>query len=530
MIFNMFGDMAFYIKCLVTGNSAALLKYKELNVLFKTFKSSRYKYVLKDKKVTNLFLQKIYNLYQSLVILKPLFESTLFSHDEKKSILYLNYFIDSNSPPEITSKKDKFTREAMWQKLIESENPTKSMKFIEDEFNMYKSFFTRSKLPKFESEYFLMYKLYALCTFNFDLFFSKFDHEFIASSSSPPNYTAISGGDILNDLKDLYFLIAALPPKLDLTSSFNKLFMRISEENYKSLSKNAMTAVTSIYKIISDELSPDKLITLCRYIEEDPKLKMNIEQKTFSILDKYRKEIEEKFAKNKEFILEKFSEQSQLQEIKSLFKDKNLLGLEGYTEDLVEALDKNNFDAISGIQALKITKTFIYFVYEPVIKDVVNSFILEAFFNEKEYQTNFSNKFFTANELVEYFKSFEDSLANSGSNSFRLLYAMCGKNANSNENKVKRTIELINEKIETCIKKCAETYYGLAVRLYEVLQDYKLQKPVKINNIKIIKGSLNKEFINQLATCYTDFTKYIKIIKNFVNVDAAQKNKAQNNK
>lgn len=523
MIYSVFADLMFYIKCMVSGNQAALIKYKELSVLFNTFKSSKYKYILKDKKITNLFLQKVYGLYKSTSLLKSMFESSIFSTDDKKAAIFLNYFIDVNSPPEISSKKERFTKEAMWQKMVESENATKTMKTIEDEFNMYKNFFTKVRMPKFEQDYSLMYKLYQLSTFNFELFFSKFDHEFNPNSDVPPNHTPLHGEEILNDIKDLYFLITSLPPKTDLAGAFGKLFIRINEENYKTYAKNCVTAVNNTYKIIQDELAQDKLITLARYISEDPKLKIPVEQKSFSILERYRKEVEERFVKSKELILQKYSEQSQIHEIKDLIKDKSLLHIEGYTEELVEALDKNNFDHIAGIQALKITKTFIFYNYEQTIKETINSFILEAFFNEKDYQTAFSNKFFAANEILEFFKNFEESLSGGGSNSLKQLFLMFSKNGVTNELKVKRMIEILNEKIEGCNKKCAEVFYAVGVKIYEILQDYKAPKPLKINNIKTIKGVQNKEFMNQLAACYNDIAKYIKIVKNFINVDTSAK-------
>jgi hypothetical protein len=521
MVLNVF----FYIKCLLTGNTAAIIKFKELNQLYKTFKNSKYRYITKDKKITHLFIQKIFTLYQSLIFLKPLLEASLFSMDDKKSIILLNYFIDANLPPEMVSKKEKFTKEIMWQKLVESDNPTKTMKSIQEEFNMYKNYFTKTKMPRFEAEYFLLYKLYSLSTFNFELFFSKFDPDFNPSSKNPPAHNPVGGDEILSDISDLYYLITTLPAKIDLSGAFTKLFFRISEESNKSLSKNAVAMVNNIYKIIYDEISPDKLITLCKYISENPKLKINAEQKFFSILDKYRKEIEERFIKNKDFIMEKFSEQSQMQEIKTLFKDKNLMNIKGYNEDLIQALDDSNCDAISGIQALKITKTFIFEVYEVKIKDYINTLILEGVFYEREYQSNFSNKFFSVNELLDYINNFEDNIAEGGTNSFRFLGTMLSKNMSGNEIKIQRTIELINEKIENCNKKCAETFYNLASKIYEILQDYKTQKPIRINNIKSIKGSTNKEFINNLANGYSLIAKYIKIIKSFITTSTPTVNK-----
>ena len=93
--------------------------------------------------------------------------------------------------------------------------------------------------------------------------------------------------------------------------------------------------------------------------------------------------------KNKDFILEKFSEKSLQQDVLTLFKGKQLLKLEGFTDDLTKLLHDNNFDSISGIQAFKITKTFILELYEPAIKDIINTVIWKAFSVKKNIRKNF---------------------------------------------------------------------------------------------------------------------------------------------
>jgi hypothetical protein len=512
-----------YLKYLIAGNTAEIARIKELNILFKSFKSSKFRYATKDKKITNLFLQKVNNLYQQCLTLRTVLESTIFAPDEKKALLFLNYFIDCNLPPEIASKKEKFTKEAIWQKMIESDNPNKTIKSIQDEFTMYKNNFVKSKMPKFESEYYALYRLYSLASFYFESLFSKFDADFISGSASSACYSPATTDELVNDISDIYYLISLLPPKTDLSNAFTKLYARISEENSKALAKTATQAVNSIYKIVSDELPPDKLITLAKFISENPKLRLPVENKPFSILEKYRKEIEEKFAKTKDIIMERYSEQSQIQEIKSLFKDKTLLPINGYTEELVEAIEENNFEPIVGIQALKVTKTFVMEIYEQSIRDSINSLIVEAFFNEKDYQSEFSNRYFAANELKDFFIEFEENLSNSAGNSFRLLNAMFMKNVNSNEMRIRKVIETVNDKIIHCNKKCAEVFYNLAVKIYEILQDYKLPKPIRINNIKQIKGSINREYVNNLANYYGQIAKYIKIIKSFIPMNPQEK-------
>ncbi|HPK62587.1 MAG TPA: DUF5312 family protein [Spirochaetota bacterium] len=342
-------------------------------------------------------------------------------------------------------------------------------------------------------------------------------------SSSAPSYTPVNGADILNDLKDIYFLIASLPQKVDTSNILSKLFERTTDSDAKTMTKNAVNSINSIYKMALDDLSPDKIMNLCRFISEDIRLKINVEQKQASILDKFRKEIEDRFSKTKDIVLEKYSEQTLLQDIKALFKGQDLLKIKGYSEEISNSLDANNYVSIAGIQAFRITKTFIMVNYETNIKETVNTLILEGFFTEKEYQTQFSNIFFAINELKESFLEQEEIIANSGSYSLRNLQMFLTKATSSNDAKVIKTIENINERIRGVNKKVGELFYNFGNKIFEILQDYKSQKPLRITNIKTLKGMQNKEFIGRLVNSYNDIAKYIKIIKTYVVINSDAK-------
>lgn len=511
-----------YIKYIITGNSTELEKIRQLNRMFKVFKSAKYRYITKEKVITPLFVNKIWNIYTHTLSFKSALESTIFNSDEKRSQLFLNYLIELNIPKEIASKKDKFTKEGIWQKIMEGDSPNKVIKGIESEFNMYRNYFTKYNMPKFESEYQLLYKLYNLSTFNFEMFFSKFDNDFNKTSSVPPNYSPVNGVELLNDLKDLYFLFASLPQKIDASNLLGGLFQRISEIDHKNLTKIAINSINTIYKMIGDELSSEKMMFLCRFISEDIRLKINVEFKNVSIIEKFRKELDERFNKTKDIVLEKYSEQSLTQEISSLFKNQELLKIKGYTEEISQLIDNNNYKPIAGLQAFRITKTFLLNFYETNIKEVVNTLILEGFFTEKEYQSDFSNIFFLTNELKQQFIDQEETIAINGNYSFKTLQTFLTKSV-SNDPKVIKIIEVINERIYATNKRTGELLYKFGNKLYDILKDYKSPKPEKITNIKTLKGLQNKEFIGQLVSAYNDIAKYIKIIKTFVAFDTAEK-------
>ena len=502
-----------YLKNLLSGNTTELAKLSELNNIFKMFKNSKYKYILKEKIITELFLTKLISLSKELALLAHEFESTIFSREETKANVYLEHLINSYLPNEVASKKIKFTAETMWEKVAEAADFQKEMKSIEDDFNIYKSYFQKSRIPKFEQEYALLSKLHNLATFSFNAVFLKFDVKYSAKSGLPPIYRPILGANIVADLKDLYFLVASLPPKLDLNAALTTVFSRQNEETAKETTKITMNAINNVYKIIADDLSIDKLLGLCRYIDGEPKLKIPLDTKPVSVLEKLKKEMSDKFNKNKEAIARKYTAQSQGKDIKELFKGKQLQELDGFRKEVVEIISEKDLPQINGIQGLRITKTLLNTVIEGELKSSINSLLIEGFFVEKDFQNDFSERFFNTIELFESFKEFENTICVSGQVSLKLLHSMLTLSS-SNETKIVRTIESINDKILNFNKKCLETMYIFTGRLHVILQDYQTAIPSKISNIKTLKGQQNKEFMSVIISGYNDFVKYCKIMKN----------------
>ena len=503
-----------YLQNLLSGNTAELAKISELNNIFKMFKNSKYKYILKDRIITELFLSILISLNKELALLLHTFESTIFSREEAKSNVYLDYLISSYLPKEISDKKIKFTPEAMWEKVAESADFQKEMKSIEDEFNAYKNYFQKSSIPKFEQEYILLYNLYNLSTFDFKNIFVAFDAKYSQKSNVPPIYRQILGTNIVAELKDLYFLIASLPQKIDVSNSLTTIFSRQNEETAKETAKIVTNAINNIYKLISDDLSYEKILGLCRYIDENPKLKIQIDKKYTPILERFKKDITEKFNKNKETITRKYNAQSQGKDIKELFKGNPLLELEGYRKEVSELIAEKDLKPINGIQALRITKTFLNNFIAGELKDSINSLLIEGFFVEKDFQNDFSEKFFNTIELIESFKEFEEMITTSGQVSLKTLHSMLSLSSNS-DTKILRSIDSINDKILNYNRKCLDSVYAFASRLYAILQDYQTSIPSKISNIKTLKGQQNKEFMATIISGYNDSVKYCKIMKNF---------------
>jgi hypothetical protein len=503
-----------YLQCLLSGNMDQYLKAEELNNIYKTFKG-KYHYISKERTIQSAFLNKVWTLFSQLKNIKQLLEQTIFDADEHKALAFLTYTAQNFLPPEIKKQADNFFEDTMKSRIENADSQAKMIKTIDAEFSAYKNEFTQSNMAKFNSEYIFVHHLYGLASFDYETFFRVFDRGFNANLNNPPSYSSVNGKDIIDDLKDLYYLIAIMPNKTDITAMLTILYQRMSQGDAKSHAKIGMNAVNQIYKLINDDLSSDKLMNLCKYVSEDTSLKIPLDRKVPNPCDRVRRELEDRYHKSRDKIVAAISEHSMEEEIQGLFKKIPLQKIDKFDPEINDKLAKAEYKTIANIQALRVSKTFIISLYEPKMKEAFNLMILEGLFSDKEYQKQLSEQFYELNELRGDFAEAEADIA-SGTYSFTSLETFLAKAKGSNNPQVIKIIDGINKKIAQQNQIVYDCFVDFGKQLYEILQDYKKQKSFIITNIKQIKGVQNKEFITQLVAAYNDIVKYCKIMKPFV--------------
>lgn len=508
-------DFFVYLHHLIKGDTEYLLKYNELKLIYKTFNSSKYRYITKDRYVTELFLNKMFSLFKNILICFEFLDSTVFSGDSKRKRVYTRFYIESFFSESDIEFLDKFTKDYIIKKLGDSDNPNKTISLIENEFYDFRKKITSANFPQIEKEYNFFNSIYHLCIFNYEGFFSKFDPSFSFKNIKQPSYSSISGSEISGELKDFYYIIASLPKKIEVVDSIAKLSAREKGPDAAKFAKTVQQAINDIYKTLQSDLNSDIILNMIRYIESNPKVKIRIFHENLKIIDEYKKEMADNFNAVKNQVVQQFSESTFQKDVKELFGMRKLQQVEGYNDELIMLLERNGYD-IKSIKGLRIAKTFIYDLYEQSNKDVVNSFILEGFFADKEFQKEFSEAFFRINELKKIFHEKEEEICSSGSNSFKTLVLLMGGNSKANDKKIRMTMSVIEERINSLIKRSAEDFFAFGKILFVALNEYKKTKPEKITNIRQIKGGANKEFITSIVNFYNAITKYIKITKPFI--------------
>lgn len=459
----------------------------------------------------------MFYLYEQTIVIKEFLEKTLFTADPQKQKLFLGFYVESFLTEEEKNKKNRFEKENILKKLLEADHFEKTFSAIENDFYDLKKNFHSTNLPQVEPEYNFFYHLHHLVTFDFDLFFSKVNSSFHSKMLKAPTVNNLRGTKIVNELKDFYYTIATLTKKINPEKSIEQLWIRAKGEDGKVWVKKTQDTISNAYKILQSDLSPEIILNLIRYIESSPKLKIKTSSSFISILHTHRKEMYETFLKTKEIVLQLYSEKSMKNEIVKLFGSDFLLPIPGYNEELISLLEEKGNSEIKAIKGVKLLKTFILKVYEENYREIINTFLIEGFFIDKDFQTSFADAYFQINGLKNLYQEFETDMNSSTSNSFKtLLTLLISSKTIINSNKIQMTTEIINEKILIIQKKGAEILHRFGKELFTALNEYKLPKPEKISNIRSLKGAGNREFISSMVDFYKRISLYLKLSQTFI--------------
>lgn len=190
---------------------------------------------------------------------------------------------------------------------------------------------------------------------------------------------------------------------------------------------------------------------------------------------KFASYIQEQYVSDEARIKREIKDDKIKTELESLFENRQLLPLTGYNETMNELLLQNSPVSFTWMMPMQILKTFYAVYYPDTLKALLNDIVIEGFFNNPSYKTQFSQKVFTVNEVGEKISSFETSFENKGSNNESLLRSYI-RDSHKDSDFTKKLISLvdnINAEAKDIIQKQVSALYSLYVELGDLLQDAK---------------------------------------------------------
>ncbi|AEE17741.1 DUF5312 family protein [Treponema brennaborense] len=363
-------------------------------------------------------------------------------------------------------------------------------------------------------------QLFDICCFNYFSVVKLFDPDYVQGNPDyTPSFRNLPPSAVEVFSLDLYYLTA----DFQLTNTLAKAVVALAELNAPDpvdLDRDGIVfhlkKIAFVYRHL---LSPDVLKNIVVISKKDTETVLQTASYNVNKLAGFIEHLKKQYELDKQRIKTELQNETITQELQNLFGSRKLESLNGYNAEQNTYLRTNGADPFLWIMPLEILKTFLTYFFDDKIKALLNDVVIEGFFNNPVYKSDFSSAVFSCTEASERIKGFEDSFLRGGSNDMAILYGYIRDSHKDPDfaKKLSQMISTINVEAKKLLQTEVNYLFALFRKLQDIFEDAKSANPSNISNIKILFSSTrNRETANLFENQYGDWQKFVAIMRNYV--------------
>lgn len=491
---------------------------KKLEVEIKTYNPV----IIKNGFLQPNFGDAIYNLYRNTKPLDDLFAATVSPNNIPKQHRFEAQLILTGYSPDEQEKLASLSFEERKNEILsESGNPDRiylrQRKLLE---SLLKELNTEN-FAKMDKDILMLRQFVDFCRFSFVPFLQSFDNNFIpADFSYKPTYIEFPVSKAVNLLEDLYYQIYDLKITTSLADQVVALLqLKSGDVISDSEVKMYMGYLKKINFILTKVIPAERLKTLIRYARED----LNYEPSVCSYKGSPRQEFANMLQTNYDAEEQRIKSEIQNDQISSdvnaLFGTDQLDILFGYNKDTDELLKTNTSLSFKWLLPMKIVKTFISVFMTEGIKSLLNDIVIEGFFSNPSYKSDFSSKVYYVINAESRLQEFEAYFGSDQPYSVAVMqgYIQDSKKDKDFYRKLEMMVDEVNNSAHRLMQEITTGLHSLYFDLEELLADAKKPSCEVITNLKtLMLSSRNRDNTNLLEQQFPSWNIYFEIMKNYV--------------
>jgi len=370
-------------------------------------------------------------------------------------------------------------------------------------------------------------QLVEFCHYGFIPFLQLFDSNFIPSDFSyKPSYNELQVNKAANLLEDLYYQISGLSINTTTAEAVIALAQLKKGGEISETEKNGYIGnLKKINYIINKVLQPEKLKTLIRYCKQDLAYEPQVAKYSGSPRQDFANMLQARFDSEEQRIKTEIQDETITDEVNALFSNQYLEEVGSYNQTYNTILQNEAGMAFKWILPLRILKSFLKNYVPASSKALLNDIVIEGFFNNPAYKSNFSTVVYSVINAESELQAFEDSFGNDRPNSIAVLesYIKDSKKDKDFYKRLEKMVNNINNEAHNLLQSQCTNLVALYRELGELLADAKKPSSEIISNLKVLMmSSRNRDNTNFLEQQYGNWNIFFEIMKNYVIINTAE--------
>jgi len=359
-----------------------------------------------------------------------------------------------------------------------------------------------------------------ICKYNYITAIRLFDTNFNSGNSSyVPRYQPVPPEILETPFMDLYYVTA----DMNISTSLAKALFAILDLYYqgtvtKATKDGILENLTKIQGALKTVFTPVTLIKLIRYAKKDPEFVPQKAQYHGNSCEKYAEYLENRFSADENRLKVEIKDEMISSEVTNLFGDRQLSPVAGYNAETNALIRQNMPVCFNWVTPMAVTKNFFLVFYNESVKTLLNDIVIEGFFNNPSYKSDFSATVYACNDSSERIEKFEKEFGRDGPYDEAVISSLLHDSHKDNDFalKLKDMVEEINAHARKLIQDETTNVYNLFVKIGEILVDSKKPTPDSISNLKVLMGSSrNRDNSTTLEQQYPSWKIFLEIMKNY---------------
>jgi len=465
------------------------------------------------------FANTILRFYALIKPLAELARATIASSDLKTSQRFFDYLLDCRLPDVEQERKKFFSYDGMSERIGASLKQDEEIEAIIREFQAFLKALDGLGARAVNEDLYEVDRFIDLCRHDYERILGLFDPA--ANIDDPrykPDFSAVAGEQALPEIVDFYYLTEGFVFSPQLKANVLRLMARrqavaVEEERKQKIDK----IFSQLDAITSDRLDKDVLLGMIRAIRGEPFYTPPTPRERKDFLDSYKRRLMVQFDKDRERITRERHESAIAADIKSLFGDAEILEIEGYDDENDALLRRETPNGFAWIKPLRLLKTFVSAVFDPLLKESVKRILVEGYFDSKSYQNNLANVLYQCERAGARIAELEEQLRGSGRISLASMrrYLEEMKRGKDIASFLSHFIDTVNDRARGIVEDETSLFAMLGEAIGELLADYRRSSPDLIANVHTLGGGRNKEIMAQVQAGRDRIVILVKIMRNF---------------
>lgn len=460
-------------------------------------------------------------LYENTKPIDDILSTTLNSENVHRAKLFEAELIITGFMPETQKKIEELSYETRKNACIESDQPVN--KVIESQKHTMESILKQMNSPDFvkiEDTISKLKQLADICRYNYISVLRLFDSDFDGiTSSNFSNVHSVETAKLVQPLTDLYYILG----NFSLDNSEARAIIALKQISVgKDISESEQQGIFSnlrkINSVFLKYLTHDTIKNVICIGKDDPSPLLDVTNYQTNSLRNFIEVFQNKFNSDSDRIKGEIKDYTVSFEIKELFGDRPILELKTYNFETNEILRKNTPFSFTWITPVQVLKSFMVVFMPETVMNVLNNIVIEGFFNNSEYKTQFSSIVYAVNEISQNLQDFENSFGREKTNDSAELVGLIRDSKRDSDflKRVGTMVDTINEQARKLVQESAKNLYNLYIQMGELLADAKKSKSDMVSNIKVLLTSTrNRDGANAIEQQYDSWKLFLKIMKNY---------------